>query len=84
MAAPVPPGGGARGPGGGPAPQPPPPPLPPPGPPGPVGLVGPAGPLGPTGPPTHQSCPASSIGSCYAGHRSWITSPRPRSSAAPT
>ena len=47
MAAPVPPGGGARGPGGGPAP----PPPPPPGPPGPVGLVGPAGPLGPPGPP---------------------------------
>ena len=41
MAAPVPPGNGARGPRGGPAP---PPPLPPPGP---VGTVRPAGPLGP-------------------------------------
>ena len=51
MAAPVPPGGGARGLGGGPAPPPPPPPPPPPGPPGPVGPVGPAGPLGPPGPP---------------------------------
>ena len=45
MVAPVPPGGGARGPGGGPAP---PPPLPPPGP---VGPVRSAGPLGPPGPP---------------------------------
>ena len=43
MAAPVPPGGGARG-LGGPAP-------PPPGLPGPAGPVGPAGPLGPPGPP---------------------------------
>ena len=48
MAAPIPPGGGARGPGGGPAP---PPPLPPQGPPGPVGPVGLAGPPGPPGPP---------------------------------
>ena len=51
MAAPIPPGGGARGLGGGPAPPPPPPPPPPPGPPGPVGPVGPAGPPGPPGPP---------------------------------
>ena len=47
MAAPVPPGGGAEGLGGGPAPAPPPPPLPPPGLPWPVGPVGPAGPPGP-------------------------------------
>ena len=47
MAAPVPLGGGARGPGGGRAPPPPPPPPPPPGLPGPVGPVGPAGPPGP-------------------------------------
>ena len=51
MAAPFPPGGGARGPGGGPAAPPPPPPPPPPGLPGPVGPVGLAGPLGPPGPP---------------------------------
>ena len=53
MAAPVPPGGGAGGPGGlAPPPLLPlPSPLPPPGLPGPVGLVGPAGPLGPPGPP---------------------------------
>ena len=51
MAAPVPPGGGARGLGGEPAPPPPLPPLPPPGLPGPVGPVGPAGPLGPPAPP---------------------------------
>ena len=50
MAAPVPPGGGARGLGGGLTP-PPLPPLPPPGLPVPVGLVGPAGPPGPPGPP---------------------------------
>ena len=43
MAAPVPPGGGARGLGGGP----PPPPPPPPGPPGPVGPVELASPPGP-------------------------------------
>ena len=48
MAAPIPPGGGARGPGGRPAPPPQPPPPPPPGPPGPVGLAGPPGPPGPS------------------------------------
>ena len=47
MAAPVPPGGGARGLGGGLAPPPPPPPPPPSGLPGPVGPVVPAGPPGP-------------------------------------
>ena len=78
MVAPVPPGGGAGGLGGG--PPPPPPPLPPPGLPG---LVGPAGPLGPQA-PTCWSCPAGSIGSCYAGCSCWITSPRPRSSTTPT
>ena len=51
MAAPVPPGGEARGPGGGLAPPPPPPPPPPLGLPGPVGPVGLAGPPGPPGPP---------------------------------
>ena len=50
MAAPIPPGGGARGLGGGLAPPPPPPPPPLPGPAGPVGPVGPAGPPGPPGP----------------------------------
>ena len=44
MAAPVPPGGGAGGPGRGLAPPPPPPPLGPPGPVGPVGLAGSPGP----------------------------------------
>ena len=47
MAATIPPGGGARGPGGGLAP----PPPPPPGPPGPVGPVRLAGPPGSPGPP---------------------------------
>ena len=47
MAAPVPPGGGARGLGGGLAPPPPPPPPPPLGPPGPVELAGPPAPPGP-------------------------------------
>ena len=84
MAAPVPLRGGARGPGGGPVPPPPPPPLPPPGPPGPVGPVGLAGPLGPPRPPTCWSCPASPIGSCYAGCSSWIAGPRPRSDTTPT
>ena len=49
MAAPVLPGGGARGPGGGLAPPPQPPPPPSLGLPGPVGPVGPAGPPGPLG-----------------------------------
>ena len=53
MTSPIPPGGGAGCPGGGPAPPPPTPPPPPPlpGPPGPVGPVGLAGPPGPPGPP---------------------------------
>ena len=49
MAAPIPPRGGAKGLGGGPAP---PPPPPPPGPQGPVGPVGPDSPPGPPGPPS--------------------------------
>ena len=64
MAAPVPPGGGARGPGGGPAPPPPPPLPPPPGLPGPVGPVGPAGPPGP--PPTGAALLAQLVAAMQA------------------
>ena len=64
MVAPVPLGGGARGPGGGPAPPPPPPPPPPPGLPGPVGPAGPADPLGP--PPTGAALLAQLVAAMQA------------------